>query len=375
MDEDRYRSHRRPGETTRFRLLSMLLVSVLVIGAAIGGYLMWDRLSVADYSGEGTGKVEVTIPENATLTSIGEVLTSAGVVRSPQAFVRAAQDDPRGQSIQSGTFSMRQQMSGAAAVAQLLDAGSRVVNGIVIPEGTTANGIYRILAEATDVPIDDFTAAAEDPEALGVPADWFTRDDGQKVTRSVEGFLYPATYEFAPGATAENMLSDMVKHFLAAQESIDFAARVRDERGISPYEALIVASLAQAEAGNNDDLGKIARVAYNRVYGDFHCNCLEFDVGINYYYQLTGKPTKPSKDMTNKELYDEKNPYRLHGKAGLTPTPINNPGLAALKGAMDPPEGDWLFFVAIDKEGHSAFSETVEQHEKDKATARKNGIL
>ena len=74
---------------------------------------------------------------------------------------------------------------------------------------------------------------------------------------------------------------------------------MQKERKISPYEALIVASLAQAEAGNVADLGKVARVAYNRVYsGNFPCNCLQFDVTVNYYYQLTGKPTKPSKDMT-----------------------------------------------------------------------------
>jgi UPF0755 protein len=159
-------------------------------------------------------------------------------------------------------------------------------------------------------------------------------------------------------------------------KKIDFVATVEQGRKISPYEALTVASLAQAEAGNDDDMGKVARVAYNRLYsGDFPCNCLQFDVGINYYYQLTGKRTKPSKDMTAAELNDPKNPYRLHGKPGLTPTPINNPGEAALKGAMDPPAGPWLYFVAIDKQGHSAFATTYADHQKNINTAKKNGVL
>jgi len=137
-----------------------------------------------------------------------------------------------------------------------------------------------------------------------------------------------------------------------------------------------VASLAQAEAGNAEDLGKVARVAYNRLYGDdFHCKCLEFDVGINYYYQLTGKPTKPSGKMTDAELFDPKNPYRLHGKDGLTPTPINNPGKAAMEGALAPPKGDWLYFVATDKQGHSAFTADYNQHLKNIETAKKNGVL
>jgi UPF0755 protein len=172
------------------------------------------------------------------------------------------------------------------------------------------------------------------------------------------------------------MLTTMVSRFLSVAEKIDFVNTVQTQRKISPYEALTVASLAEAEAGNKDDLGKVARVAYNRIYsGNFPCSCLQFDVGINYYYQLTGKPEKASKNMTAAELRDPKNPYRTHDKPGLTPTPINNPGENALKGAMSPPAGPWLYFVAIDKQGHSAFAATLDQHEKNKALARKNGVL
>jgi UPF0755 protein len=168
----------------------------------------------------------------------------------------------------------------------------------------------------------------------------------------------------------------MVQHFLTVTEKIGFVDTVQQQRKISPYEALTVASLAQAEAGNQVDLGKIARVAYNRLYGgNFPCSCLQFDVGINYYYQLTGKPTKRSKDMTLQELTDPKNPYRTHGKAGLTPTPINSPGQAALEGAMKPPTGPWLYFVAIDKQGHSAFATTLAGQRQNEELAKKNGVL
>ena len=366
--------HRRSGET--FRAAATVLVLVVLFAAFGGGiYFLRAHFDVPDYEGAGTGAVRVQIKERATLAEMGNVLVNAGVVRSTRAFTKAAQADPRGQTIQSGTFTLRERMSGTAAVALLLDPKSRIAKGITIPEGKTAKQVYAILAKATGVPLADFGKAGKDPVALGVSPSWFSRDDGQKAARSVEGFLFPDTYEFEPGATAAQMLKEMVRRFLAVTTKMNFGAHVRKEREISPYEALIVASLAQAEAGTVEDLGKIARVAYNRVYGDFFCNCLEFDVGINYYYQLTGKPTKPSGKMTHAELYDTKNPYRLHGKAGLTPTPINNPGAAALQGAMDPPAGPWLFFVAIDKKGHSAFSTTTAQHDKDKALARKNGVL
>jgi UPF0755 protein len=297
-------------------------------------------------------------------------------VKSTKAFVNAAEDNPKGKNIQSGTYTLRKQMSAKDAVALMLDPKSRVVNGITIPEGKTSFQVYALLSKATNIPVNDFKTAAKDPEALGVPAFWFNRTDKQKVTKSIEGFLFPDTYEFPPDATATDILSTMVKRFLTVAEDMDFVSTVERDRKISPYEALIVASLAQAEAGNAADLGKIARVAYNRLYSNnFPCNCLQFDVGINYYYQLTGRPTKSSKQMTQADLTDPKNPYRTHDKPGLTPTPINNPGQSALRGAMSPPKGPWLYFVAIDKEGHSAFATTLEQQNKNIEIAKKNGVL
>jgi UPF0755 protein len=381
------RSHRRGGgkgkkggktggRSTVAFLMAFILLAVLGGGVYLGYNKIRDFFTAADYDGGGTGTVQVQIPDNATLTEMGDVLVDKDVVKSTKAFTQAAEKNPRGKNIQSGTFNLKLQMSGEAAVVALLDPKSRVSKGITIPEGTTSVEAYAILSKATGVPVAEFKTAAKNPEALGVPDFWFKRNDGQKATRSIEGFLFPDTYEFEPSDTAEDMLTDMVSHFLAQAEKLDFVNQVQEQRKISPYEALIVASLAQAEAGNNDDMGKVARVAYNRIYSKtFPCDCLQFDVGINYYYELTGRKKKASKDMTIAELTDPKNPYRTHGKPGLTPTPINNPGLPALKGAMSPPAGAWLYFVAIDKQGHSAFATTLEGHRKNEATARKNGVL
>jgi UPF0755 protein len=367
--------HRRPGEGRRpviFALVALLLIAV----AGGGAYVGYEHyFGVPDYDGAGSGAVPVVIADKSTLTDMGRVLVTDDVVKSVEAFTEAAAANPKSESIQSGTFTLRKQMSGAAAVTLLLDPKSRVSRGVTIPEGKTALQVYAILSKATDVPLADFTKAAKDPSKLGIPASWFTRDDGQKSTRSVEGFLFPDTYEFKPGTTATGMLEEMIKRFMTVATKIDFIDTVKAKRKITPYEALTVASLAQAEAGNTDDLGKVARVAYNRLYTDFPCGCLQFDVGINYYRQLTGKPVLASKDMTTAQLTDPANPYRLHGKAGLTPTPIDNPGQAGLSAAMDPPAGNWLYFVAIDKQGHSAFSQSYDEFLKNTETAKKNGVL
>ncbi len=359
-------------------LMAFVLLALLGGGVYFGYNKVKGYFTAADYDGAGSDPVEVSIAKNATLTDMGNTLVDADVVKSTKAFVNAADANPRGKNIQSGTYNLKKQMSAESAVALLLDPKSRVSNGVTIPEGKTANQVYDILAKATGKKVADYKAAAKDVRALGIEDFWFNRTDGQKRTVSIEGFLFPDTYEFDPKASAEDDLKLMVSHFMAVATELDFVNKAQTDRNISPYEVLTVASLAQAEAGNKDDLGKVARVAYNRLYvgsPEIPCKCLEYDVGINYYYQLTGRATKPSGKMSRAELIDPKNPYRLHEKEGMTPTPINNPGKAAMQGALAPPKGNWFFFVAIDKQGHSAFAQTLAQHDANVVKARAAGVL
>ncbi|TDC73261.1 endolytic transglycosylase MltG [Micromonospora sp. KC606] len=362
-------------------VFALVMALVLLGGIGGGAFYGFDRIQnyfvTPDYDGTGKGDTTVEVKQGALIADIGDALVAADVVKSTKAFIEAAEANSRAKNIQPGLYKVRKQMSAESALAMLLDRKNKITNQVTIPEGRTAKDTYKLLSDKTKIPVKEFEAAAKDPEALGVPDWWFVRKDGKKVTKSIEGFLYPDTYEIAPNATAETILKTMVEHFLTVTGEMKFAETVQEKRGgISPYEALIVASMAQAEAGNADDLGKIARVAYNRAYsGDFPCSCLEFDVSINYYWQLTGRKTKASKDMTTAEIRDPKNPYSTHANPGLTPTPINNPGKQALEGAMDPPEGKWLFFVAIDKQGHSAFAETNAEHDRNIEKAKKAGVL
>ncbi|GLZ62680.1 MULTISPECIES: endolytic transglycosylase MltG [Micromonospora] len=356
-----------------------LLMALVLLGAIGGGaFYGFDRIQnyfvTPDYDGSGAGEITVEIKNGALLADMADALVAADVVKSQKAFIEAAEANSRSKNIQPGTYKLRKQMSGENAVAAMLDLKNKIVNGLTIPEGRTSFNIYKLLSEKTKIPVKDFQAAAKDPEALGVPDWWFKRDDGKKIVKSVEGFLFPDTYEIPPKSTAESILKLMVNRFLSVTGEMKFADQVQEKRKVSPYEALIVASLAQAEAGNKDDLGKVARVAYNRAYGDFPCNCLEMDVTVNYYLESIGKPTKSSKQMTAAELDDPKNPYNRK-LPGMIPTPINNPGKEALEGAMNTPPGKWLFFVAIDKEGHSAFAETYEEQKRNEARAKEAGII
>ena len=353
-------------------LMAFILLAVLGGGVYFGYSKVKEFFVAADYSGTGGDPVQITVAKGATLTDMGDTLVDADVVKSTKAFVKAAGADPRGKNIQSGTYNLRKQMSAASAVALLLDPKARVSKGVTIPEGNTAKQTYDILAKATGIPVADFVTAGKDPIALGVPDYWFKRRDHKAVAKTVEGFLFPDTYEFDPKVTAAQILSTMVAKFNSVVGDLGFADTVQNTLSVSPFEGLIVASLAEAESGVPGDLPKVARVAYNRAYKAKIP--LQFDTTANYWLELNGKAGKHSGRLSPAELNDPKNPYNTVSIKGLPIGPIDSPGKAALQAAAKPAIGPWLFFVVIDKAGHSAFAVTDADHEKNIQKACAAGI-
>ena len=160
----------------------------------------------------------------------------------------------------------------------------------------------------------------------------------------MEGFLFPDTYEFGPDATAESVLKTMVNRFLTVADEIDFADQVQADLGITPYEALIVASLAQAEAGNEADMPKVARVAYNRALQaepELACPCLEFDVTTNYWLETIGEEPIHSGQMTRGAHDDPKNTYNTHDPAGPAARADQQPGQGGAGGGDGAGRRQW----------------------------------
>lgn len=380
-DRGRHRHRRRPGGSGGGKTAIALVIVVAILGCIGGGvWYGFDKiqnlLAAPDYNSGGSGEIQVEILANQTATDIGAKLQELDIVKSQKAFVEAAKDNPRSKEIQPGVYRLRKQMRAADALRLLLDRDqSRQLLRFTVPEGKTVIDTLNIIAKETEIPLADFQAAAKDPKALGVPDFWFTRSDGKTAPQSLEGFLFPQTYEFNPGATATDILKEMVAHFIEVATKLKFVERVQSERGgITPHEVLTTASLAQAEAGVSADIGKIARVAYNRTYKVRPAMPLQFDVTANYWLQVNGKDPKFSGKLTEAELDDPNNPYNTTSRTGLPVGPINNPGAAAIEGAMNPPAGDWLYFVAIDKNGNSAFANNLADHNKNVRQACANGL-
>ncbi|AEV87369.1 aminodeoxychorismate lyase [Actinoplanes sp. SE50] len=367
----------RTGRSAIAFFLSLVLLALL----AGGGWLVYSKVKgffvADDYSGPGGAETIVQVQSGQSATDIGNTLYQAKVVASAEAFVDAAKDNNRSKNIQAGWYRLKVQMKAADALTLMLDPKSRWVTRVTLPEGLSYQQTFQKLSEATKIPVAEFTKAAKDPVALGVDPSWFTRTDGKKADKTdIEGFLFPSTYELSPKADATDVLKTIIANFNTQMDQLEFVSTVQKTRGgISPYQALIVASIAQAEALKDEDMPKVSRVVYNRAYGDFACHCLGLDSTVNYWLRISGKGSKASEKLTNADLHDPKDPYNTHDKPGLPPGPIGNPGLGALKGAMSPTENfPYYYFISVDTKGTMAYGKTGDDHERNRQLACHNGI-
>lgn len=352
--------------------LALFFSLVILGGAAFGVWYGADRiknfLTTPDYSSEGTGEVTIEITAGQSARDIAQTLHKADVVKSPKAFVEAAEENTRSTQIQPGFYKLKQKMRATDALTMLLDSGSRVVKRVTLPEGLTIKATFAKLAEGTGVPVAEFENAAKDVGAFAIPDFWFNRSDGKQARKSLEGFLFPDTYEFGPNATATEILKKMVARFMQVATQLDLV-NVSQAKDVTPFSALINASLVQGEAGNQADMPKVSRVIYNRLNKKME---LQFDSTTNYWRELQGLERKFN--LTTAELTDPSNPYRTYGLGGLPPGPIGNPGKDALVAAVNPtPNQPWLYFVRIDKQGNSAFTDNLPQHERNIQIAKRNG--
>lgn len=336
--------------------VAVLIAVVLLLGGAgivVIKSKQWleTAFTTPDYSGTGTGEVVVRVAQQETATDIGLTLEEKGVVKSAEAFIKAAKRDPRSRTIQPGFYRLRSRMSGEAALAMLLNPESRLRDDVVITEGLRLTEAVHDLAEGTGIPAKEFEEILKNPETLELP----TYAKGKP-----EGFLFPATYPVDPGTTAEGLLYDMVSRFRQEAERLRLEERAR-KVGMTPYEIVTVASIVEAEARRPRDFPKVARVIYNRLNADDKwLNKLQMDSTVHYAVNKSGRVSTTSEDRQNPS------PYNTYVHPGLPPGPINSPGAAALEAALNPAEGDWLYFVAVNPDtGETRFASTWEEHQQN----------
>ncbi|HEX7992302.1 MAG TPA: endolytic transglycosylase MltG, partial [Streptosporangiaceae bacterium] len=235
-------------------------------------------------------------------------------------------------SLLPGVYTLHHHMNSALAVQYLLSSKARSETKVTIIEGSRAVTIATQLAAATGYKVSDFTDIINNPPStLGIPS-WAPKGI------SAEGFLFPDTYSFLPKKKPLTMLQQMVSEFnqkVASIHLVSEAAKVF----VTPYHALIVGSLVQAEGGRPQDFPGISRVVWNRL--KLHMK-LQFDSTVFYAMKTHG---------TAITLKDEqfKSPYNTYRNLGLPPGPIGNPGVVAMQAAIHPAKANYLYFITDTK--------------------------
>jgi UPF0755 protein len=354
MDDD---SLGRGGSGRRGLIVAIVafLALVLVIGIVMAGPIK--RLvsgGGGDYSGSGTGSVLVVVHDGDSASTIGATLARAGVVRSASSFTTAAALNPRSRDIGPGTYKLHQRMQSSLAVSMLLNPTSLVSYRVTIPEGFTAAAIVARIAAQTPITAAALQAAINDPASLGLPA---------YANGKVEGFLFPATYDIAPGETATQALSAMVTRFDEAAKEVRLATNAK-RIGMSEYDVITLASIVQREGGLITDFPKIAEVFTNRLKDQMP---LQSDATEYYILGPNHGPLTAADLALN-------SPYNTRHNLGLPPTPINSPGTDAINAVLHHPNGPLLYFVTIDKAGHTAFATTLTRFNHLVAVSLANGV-
>ena len=340
---------RRAEKPPRKHWFRWILALVVVLALLFGAYTAYGKVKTyfngpEDYPGPGTGSVMVEIPEGADGQTIANILEDEGVVLTAEAFYQLSLVDDRFQAIQAGFYELQEEMSSDGAMAILSDRANRVEGRVTIPEGARVDQVVEIVSSGTDISAEDLQAALDDPSSIGLP----DVADGNP-----EGYLFPATYTVEPGADAESLLSQMVAKTVSVEQDLDIEARAR-ALGYSAEEMLTVASILEYEANQDEDYAKVARVLYNRLDDGMP---LQLDSTVSYVSGRKGDV------FTTPEERNAESAYNTYANAGLPPGPIGSPGEKTIEAALNPADGDWLFFVAVNLEtGETVFSDTFAQH-------------
>jgi UPF0755 protein len=310
---------------------AMLGILAILVPLGIGGYYAYRAISShffpADYSGAGTGNVTVQIKPGDTATTVGDRLFAMGVVASARAFVNAAEHSQKGSALQPGYYRLHKHMNATQAFNLLLNPSARVQLKVTIPEGLRESQIIAALGKGSGISVSDYKQALQNTDSLGLPS---------YAHGHPEGYLFPATYTIQPGMTATDVLKAMVKAYDQEAASVNLPKEAAQGH-LTEAEAITVASLAQAEGGKVSDFPKITRVIYNRLQAGMP---LQLDSTVLFALNRYGI-------LATDQQLNVKSPYNTYKHTGLPPGPIDSPGDAAIRAALHPAAGDWLYFVTV----------------------------
>ena len=346
-------SYIRPKKSKAPAIVAAVLAVLVVGGLAWGALTLFNSCSAQSVELLAEGQeATITVAEGAGAKVVGEQLAEARLVSNAGDFTKRVNEMGVDSQLKPGTYTFAGGMSLDAIINQL--TAGPVANALTISEGSTLEAVAQSVATFTEnrITADAFTAAASD--ASSYAAD-FLADAG---TNSLEGFLFPKTYEIGDDATAESVVRMMLDQFKTETSGLDWS--YPQSQGLTIYDAVKLASIVERESSGDEQIrAQVASVFYNRLnnFGDPNYGFLQSDATTAY--ELGHDPTP--EDIKNPT------PFNTYTNTGLPPTPICSPGLDCLQAVCNPAQTNYFFFYfAPDESGTMQyyFSETYEEHQQ-----------
>lgn len=353
---------RPPDRVVRRRRVVAVLGAVVVLGVLGAGAVGW--WVDAQLNPSGANKpVEFTIPAGATTSGVVELLADAGIIGNATLFRvwLRSQGNP---SFEAGTYTGLVTNQSAGDVVDVLLGGPAPpeVARITIPEGLWLSEIRsRVLDTFPDMDPSDWDVAVTEVRSRYQPAG-----------ATLEGLLYPATYDVAldDRGDARKLVEQMVAAFDASADELglsDATQRIRSVTGLelTPYEVLTLASMIESETRVETERPQVARVMYNRLIEG-----MRLDIDATVVFAL-GQRTEV---LTVTDLNVD-SPYNTRRFAGIPPSPISAPGRTALAAALNPVDGPWLYYVLVDPAGDHFFTDDYDEFLVVAEDSRRRGVF
>lgn len=352
-DHEYYREPTRHRGRRWLAVLGALLTTFVLVGLLAA---WWVNKQV--YPSTQGAAVEVTVPPGSSTSDIAQLLKDAGVIGNTQVFGLYVRFEGAG-PFRSGTFHLFKHERYSAIVATLARSPQIAADRVTVPEGMTLAGIAQRVGQMPGRSAARFLELARSGQ---IRSDY--EPPGADPSTALEGLLFPDTYEFRHTDDETVILQRMVERFDEVANEINLN-QLATQRGVTPYQAVVVASIVEREAKVPEDRGMVAQVVYNRLkQGMF----LQFDSTVVYARgpTVTGAVTKADTAIDS--------PYNTYKNKGLPPTPIAAPGKASLLAALNPTPGPWLYFVVVEPNGKAAFATTFADQNKNIQLAHSRGL-
>ena len=351
-----------------FRIALAVVIGSVVLVVGVAGWFIHRALAYPDDSHDGRGNpVEIEVKPGMSFPQVASLLADKGVIEKPTWFRMYAMWQGDTTNLKTGKYLIADNLTPAQVLKILVTGVKEVAVKVTLPEGKHMLEFFQLLDAARVAKAVELEALARDKDFLAHHA--IAGD-------SVEGYLFPDTYDFRVGEKPRAVLERLItKHQEVWNDALARhgrdAAKLKDKLQWSDRDILTMASIVEKEAVDPAERPRIAQVFVNRLVSpSFKPHRLETDPTIRYGCEVPVEKSAACKAWNKADrlhtlqLHDPDNVYNTYEREGLPPGPICNPGKGAIEAVLAPDGSDYLYFVAKDARNH-AFARTYDEHKRN----------